>query len=262
MAPELQRKKQYNSIILKQGGNFQTSMVKLIKHWLINSVQITRHNLKIIFGDKFPFFLLGAFAIFIFIVLINLFGGDPFTSESVYSLLVFEGIIIVFFPTIYAVQTDIDKRTIEILFGIPDYRYKVWLVRLLIAFIVCWVLLAVLALMCYFALVSFPVGTMIYYVIFPVFALGSLGFLIATLVKNGNSAAVVAIIIGLGLWVLSEALVDSQWNVFLNPFDEADMAGQIWEATIRKNRLFLFVAGVVFLVGGLLGLQNREGFMQ
>ncbi|MGM0532527.1 MAG: hypothetical protein ACQER7_14365, partial [Bacteroidota bacterium] len=228
-------------------------MANLIKKSLINPVQITRHNLKIIFGDKFPFFLLGAFAIFVFIVTLNLFDNDPFSAQSVYSLLMFEGIIIVFFPTVYALQTDIDKRTIEILFGIPNYRYKVWLVRLLIAFIVCWAILAILALMCYFALVSFPVATMIYYVIFPVFALGSLGFLIATLMKNGNSAAVVAIIIGLGLWVLSGALDHSQWNVLLNPFDEVDMAGQIWEATIRKNRLFLFVAGIVFLVGGLLG---------
>ena len=236
-------------------------MIQAIKQALVNSIQIVQHNLKIIFGDKFPYFLLGAFAIFIFIVLINLFGDDPFSGESVYSLLVFEGIIIVFFPTIYSVQNDADKRTIEILFGIPNYRYKVWLVRLLIAFLVCWILLAVLALMCYFALVSFPIGTMIYYVIFPVFALGSLGFLLATMLKNGNSAAVVGIIIGLGLWLLSELLTQSQWNVFLNPFDDTDMAGQIWEATIRKNRIFLFVMGIVFMVGGLLGLQKREGFM-
>lgn len=236
-------------------------MIQALNKWLINSRQIVRHNLKIIFGDRFPFFLLGAFAFFIFIVAINLFGDEPFSGESVYSLLLFEGIIIVFFPTVYSVQNDADKRTIEILFGIPNYRYKVWLVRLLIAFLVCWALLAVLALMCYFALVSFPIGTMIYYVMFPVFALGSLGFLLATLLKNGNSAAVVGIIIGLGLWLLSEVLSQSQWNVFLNPFDDPDMAGQIWETTIRKNRVFIFIAGVVFLVGGLLGLQKREGFM-
>lgn len=236
-------------------------MIQMIQKWLINPLQIVRHNLKIIFGDKFPYFLLGAFAIFVFIVVINLFSDEPFSGESVYSLLVFEGIIVVFFPTIYAVQNDVDKRTIELLFGIPNYRYKVWLVRLLIAFLVCWTILAVLALMCYFALVSFPIGTMIYYVIFPVFALGSLGFMLATLLKNGNSAAVVAIIIGLGLWLLSEMLTHSQWNVFLNPFDDADMAGDIWEATIQKNRIFLFIMGIVFMVGGLLGLQNREGFM-
>src|SRR6056297_3536781 len=131
-------------------------MVHLIKQWFVNSLQITRHNMKIIFGDKFQYFLMGAFAIFIFIVVINLFGNEPFTSESVYSLLVFEGIIIVFFPTVYSIQNDVDKRTIEILFGIPNYRYKVWLIRILIAFIVCWVILFVLALLCYFALISFP----------------------------------------------------------------------------------------------------------
>ena len=236
-------------------------LIQPINKGLVNAWQLSRHNLKIIFGDKFPFFLLGAFAIFIFIVLINLFSNDRFDEEAVYSLLVFEGIIIVFFPTVFAIQNDADKRTIEILFGIPNYRYKVWLVRLLIAFVVCWAILTVLAGMCYFALVSFPVGKMILQVMFPIFALGTLGFMMATLVKNGNSASVVVIIIGLFLWILSDALSHSQWNVFLNPFDVPNMDVELWISMVRKNRIFLFIMGVVFLVGGLLGLQQREGFM-
>jgi len=236
-------------------------MRRPIQKWLINAMQIVRHNLKIIFGDKFPFFLLGAFAIFIFIVAVNIFGNERFTEESVFSLLLFEGIIVVFFPTVYAIQNDSDKRTIEILFGIPDYRFKVWLVRVVIAFLVCGMILAVLALLCYYALVDFPIGKMIYYVMFPVFMLGSLGFLLATLTKNGNSAAVVAIIIGLGLWILSDLLSQSQWNVFLNPFDTPGMDVQMWEAMIRKNHAFQLITGLVFLLGGMLSLQNREAFM-
>ena len=236
-------------------------MRSVMQKWLMNATQIVRHNLKIIFGDKFPFFLLGAFAFFIFIVAVNIFGNERFTEESVFSLLLFEGIIVVFFPTIYAIQNDADKRTIELLFGIPDYRYKVWLVRVLIAFLVCAMILAILAVMCYYALLSFPIGTMVYYVMFPVFLLGSLGFLLATLTKNGNSAAVVAIIIGLGLWVLTDALSHSQWNVFLNPFDMPDMDMQMWEAMIRKNHAFQLITGLVFLLGSMLNLQNREAFM-
>jgi len=236
-------------------------MRRLTHKWLINAAQIVRHNLKIIFGDKFPFFLLGAFAFFIFIVAVNIFGNERFTEESVFNLLLFEGIIVVFFPTVYAIQNDVDKRTIELLFGIPDYRFKVWLARVIIAFLVCAMILAVLALMCYYALVSFSIATMIYYVMFPIFMLGSLGFLMATITKNGNSAAVVAIIIGLGLWVLSEALSHSQWNVFLNPFDMPDMDMQMWEAMIRKNHAFQLITGLVFLLGGMLSLQNREAFM-
>jgi hypothetical protein len=236
-------------------------MSSVMQKWLMNATQIVRHNLKIIFGDKFPFFLLGAFAFFIFIVAVNIFGNERFTEESVFSLLLFEGIIVVFFPTIYSIQNDADKRTIELLFGIPDYRYKVWLVRVLIAFLVCAMILAILAVMCYYALLSFPIGSMVYYVMFPVFLLGSLGFLLATLTKNGNSAAVVAIIIGLGLWVLTDALSHSQWNVFLNPFDTPSMDIQMWEAMIRKNHAFQLITGMVFLLGSMLNLQNREAFM-
>ena len=99
--------------------------------------QMFQYNLKIIFANKFIYFLLGAVVFFLMITIIDLLNPESYFNEgNVYSLLLFPGLLIIFYPSTFGIQNDVDSRTIEVLFGIPDYRYKIWLVRLLIIFIV------------------------------------------------------------------------------------------------------------------------------
>ena len=96
-----------------------------------------KYNLKIIFANKFIFFLLGAVVFYLIITIIDLLDPESYFNEgNVYSLLLFPGLLIIFYPSTFGIQNDVDSRTIEVLFGIPDYRYKIWLSRLLIIFIV------------------------------------------------------------------------------------------------------------------------------
>ena len=37
--------------------------------------------------------------------------------------------LIMFYPIVYNIQNDKDTRMLEIIFGVPDYRYKVYLLR-------------------------------------------------------------------------------------------------------------------------------------
>ncbi len=61
--------------------------------------------------------------------------------EDIYGLLAFPAILLVFFPSVFGIQSDADQRTLEIIFGIPDYRYKVWLVRYLMILVLVFLLL-------------------------------------------------------------------------------------------------------------------------
>ena len=84
----------------------------------------------------------------------------------------------------------------------------------------------------------------------------------STIVKNGNGTAVVMIIIGLALWILSEPINDSEWNVFFNPLDmPSDMNETIWQERVFSNRLYLICGAVVALLSGLMNLQKREKFI-
>ena len=52
-------------------------------------------------------------------------------------------VLLVFYPAVFGIQNDEDSRILEILFGIPDYKYKVWGVRLLMIYVAIFVILIV-----------------------------------------------------------------------------------------------------------------------
>lgn len=231
-----------------------------IRKWFDIVSKLFRYNIKIIFGNKFIYFLLAAIAFFLLVAIINLFSDTTPSSELIYSWLLFPGILLVFYPTTFGIQNDVDTRMLEILFGIPNYRYKVWLIRMGFTYIVIAVILAVLAFLSSMAFVTIPVIEMTYQIMFPIFFLGCMSFMFSTLVKNGSGAAVVMIVFGLIIWVVSAAL--GKYNIFLNPFSmPSDVNETIWAANVSSNRIFLAAGTVIFLLVGLFRLQKREKFM-
>ena len=228
-----------------------------------NTVSLARYNMKIIFGGKFIYFILAAFIFFLlFGTIIALDGGDM-DMETVYGLLAFPAILLVFYPSVFGIQSDADQRTLETIFGIPDYRYKVWLVRYLMILLLVFMLLFPFAGLAYYALVSFPIVKMILHLMVLVLFISSLGFCISTIVKNGNATAVIIVIMGLALLIMADALVGSKWNIFLNPFDiPRDLNEIVWQETIRQNRIIMGIGSVVLILLGLLNMQRREKFLR
>jgi hypothetical protein len=151
---------------------------------------------------------------------------------------------------------------LEILFGIPNYRYKVWLVRLAMIYVIVFVILIGLTLMGSISLIVVPTFEMVYHLMFPIFFLGSLAFMVSTIVRNGNGAAVVMVTIGMTFWILAEPLENSKWNLFLNPFEiPTDMSEVVWADVIFNNRIYLLVCTAFVLLMGLFNLQKREKFV-
>ena len=231
--------------------------------WVDLILKMARYNLKIIFAGRFIWFVLAALLIFILLSINVVFNFPSYDSSSVYGMLLFPGLLLVFYPTVFGIQSDADTRILEILFGIPDYRYKVWLVRLGMIFLLTWFFLYLFCWVGYFGLLPFPVFEMSWQLMFPVCFLGCLAFLVSTIVKNGNGTAVVMIIIGVFLMILADALDRTQWNVFHNPYSIPDkMNEMIWSQISQKNRLFLSIMSIIFLLWGLMNLQRREKFLK
>lgn len=226
-------------------------------------MKMARYNLKIIFAGRFFWFVLASLVIFILLSLMLVFNTPGYNSSNVYGILLLPGILLIFYPTVFGIQNDADSRILEILFGIPDYRYKVWLIRLFMIFLLTWVILYFFCWLGYFGLTPYPVFNMSFQMMFPVFFLGCLAFLVSTMVKNGNGTAVVMIIIGVFLMMMGEVLAKTQWNVFHNPYSIPDrMNEMVWAQISQKNRIFLGIGSVVFLLGGLTNLQRREKFLK
>ncbi len=225
-------------------------------------VRLIRYNLKIIFANRFFYFLMAALAFYIIVTLINAFAENPPTEATVYYLLLLPGLLVIFYPTVFGIQNDVDARMIELIFGIPNYRYKVWLVRLVLVAVVVVAVLLVLSLVSSIALVRVHVPEMVYQLLFPVLFLGALAFMVSTLVRSGNGTAVVMVVLGLGFWIASGMLRTSRWNLFLNPFQvPSNINEAIWASVVANNRLYLLVGTVVSVLFGLLKLQKREKFI-
>src|SRR4030042_4892172 len=85
------------------------------------------YNLRIIFANKFIWFLAGSVAFYLGLSVIYVLSNEISRMHDLYGVFLFSGILLIFYPSVFGIQNDQDARTIEILFGIPNYRYKVWL---------------------------------------------------------------------------------------------------------------------------------------
>jgi hypothetical protein len=224
--------------------------------------KMIRYNFRIIFGGRFIWFLLAAFAFFVFINVSGALSGQNFDEEYVYNCLLFTASLLIFYPMTFGIQNDVDAGILEILFGIPDYRYKVWLVRIVLVFVLVTLILTGFTVLSHFLLTPVNLFEMTSQVMFPVFFIGSMAFMFSTVIKNGNGTAVVMVILGVLAFILSESIRRSMWNVFLNPFNIGqNMNEMIWEGIVNRNRIFLIAGGLVFLLYGLFNLQKREKFI-
>lgn len=233
-----------------------------IKSKLGLAIKTIKYNLKIIFAGYFIYFLSAALLFYLVIISIMLFSNASPDNGDIYNTLIFPGILIIFYPVIFCVQHDKDTRMLEIIFGVPNYRYKVYMVRFVITLLLLCFILFLMAGIAYFSVVQIPIFKMVLELMYPLTFLASFSFLFSTLIKNGNGTAVVVVIIGLIFWFLSEPLQGSKWNIFLNPFQIPDeMNITIWTDIINKNRLILLIAAIVSILWGLINLQSREKFV-
>jgi len=228
-----------------------------------NLISLARYNMRIVFGGKFVYFILAALGFFLLIGTIMALDESYMEMSDVYGLLIFPGILLVFYPSAFGIQNDADQRTLEIIFGIPDYRYKVWLVRMIMVLIIAYVLLFPLAAIANYALVDVPMVKMVSQLMILLLFTSTLGFCVSTIVKNGNATAVIMVVLGLIFLILADAIEYTKWNIFLNPFQTPGNINEVvWYETIRQNRIIMAISSIVLLLLGLLNLQNREKFLR
>lgn len=232
------------------------------KNTLNYTLEMMKYNFKIIFGGKFLWFILAAVAFFFLVTVIAIYDGDVPDENFVFSTLIFPAILLLFYPMTFGIQNDLDAGVLEILFGIPNYRYKVWLIRLLMVYLIVSVLLLAFTLLSRYLLAPVQPLETVAQLLFPLLFLGNLAFWLSTVIKNGNGTAVVVVIVGILLSILSGALGNTMWDIFLVPFEvPRGVSELLWGSIILKNRIFLSIGALLFLLGGLFNLQKREAFI-
>jgi len=171
---------------------------------------------------------------------------------------------LVFYPACFGIQNDADHRILELLFGIPNYMYKVWLFRLFMIYVEVYLILVVYAFLARILLFPVQPFSMALNLMLPVMLFGNLAFLYSTLIRNGSAAAVLSVLSVILVLILGNVpLVENKvWDVTINPYEEPEnINAAIWSVILLKNRILMIVAAIIFLMSGLLGLQNRGKFL-
>jgi len=234
-----------------------------IKKYLLLSAGLIRHNLKIIFANKFIYFLSGAVFLYFLILILGMLNDNSVVDEGqVYNMMMLPGLLLIFYPMTFGIYNDMEAGMMEMLIGIPNYRYKVWLVRLAIIWALVFLLLSALSFLTAFLVSEVEIFDMAVQLMYPVFFFGAAAFLTASFVKNGNGSAALMVLIGMVFWIWSGILGENRWNIFLNPYDQpADISDNIWLDMIYYNRIFLVCGIILALLGALYRLQKREKFV-
>lgn len=222
------------------------------------------YNMRIIFSGKFIWFLLVGLVLFFFLMYTAAARGTSLSDGMVYSQLIIPGLLLVFYPSCFGIQNDADHRILELLFGIPNYMYKVWLFRLFMIYVEVYLILVVYAFLARILLYPVSPFVMAGQLMIPVVLFGNLAFLYSTLIRNGSAAAVMSVLTVVLAMILGniELVENKMWDVTINPYEEPEnINAAIWSLTLLKNRILMIVAAVVFLMSGLLGLQNRGKFL-
>lgn len=224
--------------------------------------KLIQYNIKIIFGNKFLYFMLAAFGFFVIFVAFNLFRDDEITQATAYSILAFPCVLLVFYPMCFGLQNDQDAKITEIIFGIPNYSYKVWLFRLFIAYAICFVITFILAALTWWVVVDVPVMSLTLQCLALALFIGTMCFMFSTFIKNGSGTAVVIIIISIILFIMQSTLSGTRWDIFLNPFNvPLDKNPQLFYENVFNNRVVMCIASIVFILIGLNNTRNREKFI-
>ncbi len=78
-----------------KGGRNASGTISLFQRVQLIVTSI-RYNIKIVFGNKFIYFLIAALVYYLVILGIMLFSGGTQQTDDIYGLLIFPGILIMF----------------------------------------------------------------------------------------------------------------------------------------------------------------------
>ncbi|HQV34354.1 MAG TPA: hypothetical protein PKV71_20865, partial [Calditrichia bacterium] len=73
---------------------------------------LLRYHLRIIFGGKFIYFVVASVGLFLLTSLLSLFGEGAFPNNAdVYGFLLFPGLLLIFYPSAFGIQNELDAKT-------------------------------------------------------------------------------------------------------------------------------------------------------
>ncbi|MCA9731397.1 MAG: hypothetical protein H6696_13215 [Deferribacteres bacterium] len=225
-----------------------------------------RLNTRLIFSNRFIWFLLGLLAWCIFQYVINY-------QREIYQRMSADYIFFVVmqlplsafavFLNMSLISSEKDNRTLEITFTTAGSRYKVWLVRFGSLCVLFFLLSLTLSYIGYYFFVDLPVWAMAFHAYVPTFFISGMVFYFAVKLRSGLAAGMVSGILLFFMFIFNEPLRSTRYALYFNPFTVPhNVDSSVWYDWTWQNRIGLIVLGGLFIFAALRGMGNREKLLR
>ncbi|MFC1562927.1 hypothetical protein ACFL4Z_02625 [candidate division KSB1 bacterium] len=177
-------------------------------------------------------------------------------------LLIIPGIALVFYPSMSLVTSEIENRTIEMIFCTADSRYKVWLARIFTLHFFVAFIIFVLCSLSFVFISDFPFLGYFFHSLFPLIFLSSLIIMLSVILKSGNAGGLVSLLVIMFLMITYQPLSSTKFNLFMNPyfkFQGIDYSS--WAVTVWYNRIGILVLSGLMIYYSLFRLNKREKYI-
>ncbi|KAA3619848.1 MAG: hypothetical protein DWQ05_03750 [Calditrichaeota bacterium] len=230
------------------------------------SLEVFRLNTRIVFSNRFAWFLFGLIAYIIFLYVVNYQNEiyDRMRPDFIFYMLVQLPLsAIAVFLCMNLISSEKDNRTLEITFTTAGSRYKIWLIRFGSLCVLFLLLAIVLSSIGFFFFVELPIWSLAFHAYVPVFFIAGMVFYFAVKFRSGLAAGMVSGIVLFFMFTFHEPLEDTRYTLFFNPFDVPhNIDASVWYDWTWQNRIGLLVLGGLFIFAALRGMNNRERLLR
>ncbi len=228
---------------------------------------VFRLNTRIVFSNRFAWFLFGLAVYCIFLYVANYRSNiyDRMSANTIFHILLQLPLLaFAVFLNMNLIASEKDNRTLEITFTIAGSRIKIWLIRFGSLCLLFLILAYLLSLIGFFFFVDLPIWGFAFHAYVPAFFISGLVFYFAVKFSNGLAAGMVSAVLLFLMFIFNEALHDTRWSLFFNPYDRPHnrVDPAVWNDWTWQNRLGLIMLGAAFIFAALRGMRQREKLLR
>ena len=247
----------------KFGSNIYNKFSQLTtKEQLAIGIKILRLQAQILFFNRFYWFMGGVLGYFLFVYVIN-YNEDMIHRVSqddvLLELFMLPFAVLTIILNMQVISREKDNRTLEVMFTTSGSRYKIWILRLVTLNLILLTLSLIFSAFVFFTFTEIEIIATGIHAFVPTFFIGSMTLYFAVKFRSGLAAAMWTIGILLLLLMFTEALEDTKYSFFFNPYDiPRRLDPETWNLWMWQNRITIILFGCFLQFMALRGLENRE----
>ena len=231
------------------------------------SFAIFRLNTRIVFSNRFAWFLFGLLAYCIFLYVVNYRSNiyNRMTPNDIYHVLLQLPLIaLAVFLNMNLIASEKENRTLEITFTTAGSRIKIWLIRFGSLCLLFFIMAILLSLIGFFFFTDLPIWGFAFHTYVPAFFIAGMVFYFSVKFRSGLAAGMVSAVLLFLMLIFNEALEGTRWSIFFNHYDRPHnrVDPSVWNDWIWQNRIGLIVLGAAFIFAALRAMRHREKLLR